>query len=173
MHKSCVIDILNCTQYDYSIVREEAICEVNSEFTIAVHSLVLLAHRPDHMASSELIAKNVCTNPARIRKIMSSLRKQGFVKTKEGIGGGYILACDPKEVTLAEIYRSVSNGTLKPQWCSGDPEESCMVSSNMHHVMDHIFCEAELYFTNYLDRITIESVLQKIKHDSVQARKEE
>ncbi|MGG1658200.1 Rrf2 family transcriptional regulator [Brevibacillus sp. NRS-1366] len=145
---------------------------MNSEFTIAVHSLVLLAHIPDHMASSELIAKNVRTNPARIRKIMSILRNQGFVKTKEGIGGGYILGCDPTKVTLAQIYRSVSNGTLKPHWCSGDPEESCLVSANMHNVMDQIFCEAEVYFTNYLDRITIESVLEKIKQGSCQVRKE-
>lgn len=136
---------------------------MNSEFTIAVHSLALLANRPDHMASSELIAKNVCTHPARIRKIMSILRKHGFVKTKEGIGGGYILNCDPQEVTLAQIYRTVSSGTLKPHLCTGDPEESCLVSSNMHCVMDEIFNEAEVYFAKYLDQITIQSVLEKIK----------
>ena len=145
---------------------------MNSEFTIAVHSLALLAHIPDHMASSELIAKNVRTNPARIRKIMSILRNHGFVRTKEGIGGGYILACNPEEVTLAQIYRCVSNGTLKPHWCSGDPEESCMVSSNMHSVMDQIFCEAEVYFTNYLERITIASVLEKIKQGPCPLEKE-
>ncbi|ASJ52587.1 transcriptional regulator [Brevibacillus formosus] len=136
---------------------------MNSEFTIAVHSLALLAHIPEHMASSELIAKNVCTNPARIRKIMSILRKNGFVKTKEGIGGGYILACDPNEVTLAEIYRSISNGTLKPHWCSGDPQEACQVSANMHGVMDQIFTEAEMYFTKYLEQITIRTVLDKVR----------
>ncbi|MDF2719721.1 MAG: hypothetical protein K0R28_6646, partial [Paenibacillus sp.] len=30
---------------------------MNSEFTVAVHSLVFLAYLPDHMASSELIAR--------------------------------------------------------------------------------------------------------------------
>jgi Rrf2 family protein len=136
---------------------------VNSEFTIAVHSLVFLAYLPDHMASSELIAKNVSTNPARIRKVMSCLRKNGFVKTKEGIGGGYILDCNPQEVTLAQIYRAVSYGTLKPHWCTGDPDQTCPVSSNTQVVMDQIFNEAEVYFEKYLDQITISSVLEKIK----------
>jgi Rrf2 family protein len=136
---------------------------VNSEFTIAVHSLVFLAYLPDHMASSELIAKNVSTHPARIRKIMSCLRKNGFVKTKEGIGGGYILNRNPQEITLAQIYRAVSCGTLKPHWCTGDPEQACLISSNAQVVMDQIFNEAEVYLEKYLDQITISSVLEKIK----------
>lgn len=136
---------------------------MKSDFTIAVHGLVYLAYLPDHMASSELIAKNVCTNPARIRKMMSRLRKHGFVKTKEGIGGGYILDCNTEEVSLAEIYKAVSQGTLKPHWCTGDPEQNCLISSNIQMVMDQIFNEAELYFEKYLDRITIASVLKKIK----------
>lgn len=136
---------------------------MNSEFTIAVHSLVFLAYLPDHMASSESIANNVSTNPARIRKIMSCLRKGGFVKTKEGVGGGYILNADPQEITLAQIYRTVSCGTIKPHWCTGDPDEACVISSKIQGVMDDIFEEADSYFEKYLDQITIESVLKKIK----------
>lgn len=59
---------------------------MNSEFTIAVHSLVFLANLPDHMATSEEIATNVSTHSARIRKVMGFLRKAGYVTTKEGIG---------------------------------------------------------------------------------------
>ncbi|MCA0758207.1 Rrf2 family transcriptional regulator [Paenibacillus sp. N4] len=136
---------------------------MNSEFTVAVHSLVLLAYLPEHMASSETIARNVDTNPTRIRKIMSILKKNGYVKTKEGIGGGYILDCEPEEVTLAEIYRTLSGGTLKPHWCSGNPEESCLVSANIQNVMDHFFYEAERHFEAYLERNTLQTVLDRIR----------
>jgi Rrf2 family protein len=136
---------------------------MNSEFTIAVHSLVLLAHKPDHMATSEYIAMNVATHPARIRKVMSLLRKEGYVRTKEGIGGGFILNCDPEQVTLAEVYRLTSLGTLKPSWCSGDPSRSCPVSSNMKQVMDGIFYEAELHMERYLEGHTVASVLQQVQ----------
>ncbi|WP_419880624.1 RrF2 family transcriptional regulator [Peribacillus sp. B-H-3] len=136
---------------------------MNSEFTIAVHCLVYLAYLPDHMASSEEISRNVCANPARIRKIMSSLRKSGFVKTKKGIGGGYILDCSAHEVTLTNVYRAVSFGTMKPNWITGDPKQDCPISSNTQAVMDQIFCEAEQQFVNYLERKTIGAVLNTIK----------
>lgn len=138
---------------------------VNSDFVIALHSLVLLANLPEHMANSETIAENVCTNPARIRKVMSTLRKNGFVKTKEGIGGGYILNCHPSEITLSQIYLTVAAGSLKPHWCTGDPEQTCVISSNTQGVMDEIFRDAEIYLQAYLNQLTVFDVLQRIKID--------
>jgi len=136
---------------------------MNSDFVIAMHSLVLLANIPDHMANSDTIAENVCTNPARIRKVMSILRKNGYVKTKEGIGGGYLLSCDPENTTLSQIYLTISSGSLKPHWCTGDPERKCVISSNTQSVMDEIFIEAEQHMQAYLGQITISRVLDRIK----------
>ena len=136
---------------------------MNSDFVIASHSLVLLANLPDHMANSDTIAENVCTNPARVRKVMSTLRKKGFVRTKEGIGGGYILNCNPEKTTLSQIYLAISTGSLKPNWCTGDPEQKCVISSNAQNVMDQIFYESEMHLQSYLNEITISSVLERIK----------
>jgi Rrf2 family protein len=136
---------------------------MNSEFTIAVHSLVLLAHRPERMASSEMIAENVQTNPARIRKVMSVLRKSGFVETREGTRGGYRLVIDPDSATLGDIHRAMTRGPLMPSWCSGDPEMDCVVGSNMRSVMDGIFCTAEKRLEEYFDGITISGVLSLIQ----------
>ena len=136
---------------------------MKSDFVIAMHSLVLLANIPDHMANSETIAENVCTNPARIRKVMSILRKSGFVKTKEGIGGGYVLSCDPEETTMSHIYLAISSGSLKPHWCTGDPKQNCVISSNTQSVMDEIFIESEQHMQSYLNQITISNVLNRIK----------
>jgi Rrf2 family protein len=136
---------------------------MNSDFVIALHSLVLLANLPNQMANSEAIAENVCTNPTRIRKIMSILRKSGYVKTKEGIGGGYVLSCNPEKTTLSQIYLAMATGSLKPSWCTGDPDQACVISSNTQVVMDQIFTEAEMHLQSYLNQITISSVLERIK----------
>jgi len=136
---------------------------MNSEFTIAVHSLVLLAYTPDHMATSERIAYNVATHPARVRKVMGCLRNRGYVSTKEGLGGGYLLNCDPDRVTLAEIYRVMCPGSIKPTWQSGNPEESCMVAGNIQCVMDHIFSDAERHLESYFEGLTIGDVLRSIR----------
>ena len=56
---------------------------MTSEFTIAVHALVFLSHKGTYY-SSEGLADNVCTNAARIRKVMAKLKKADLIKTKEG-----------------------------------------------------------------------------------------
>jgi Rrf2 family protein len=139
---------------------------MNSEFIIAVHSLILLAHRPDGMASSEEIASNVCTNPVRVRKVMSCLRKSGFVDTREGSGGGYKLSREPDEITLADIYRALAAGSLAPSWCSGNPEMECVVASNMGDVMNSVFCGADQHLAMYFETITIGKMLAQVKAKS-------
>ena len=62
--------------------------ELNSDFCVAVHGLVYLKHKND-MVPSEELAKNICTNPARVRKVMARLKRAGLVQTKEGKVGGY------------------------------------------------------------------------------------
>lgn len=143
---------------------------MNSEFTIAVHSLVFLAYRPDRMATSDVIAHNVNTHPSRLRKVMSCLRKQGYVVTKEGTGGGIMLNCIPERVTLAEIYGATSIGSIKPSWCSGKVDDNCMVACNMAEVMDHIFCEAEQQMLVYLQGTTISDVLGHVRAAQEQRR---
>jgi len=140
---------------------------MNSEFTIAVHGLVLLAYTPDRMATSDKIACNVATHPARVRKVMGTLRKLGYVETKEGLGGGYSLRCDPERVTLAEIYRAMCPGSLKPTWTSGNPEEKCMVAGNMQCVMDGIFADAERHLESYFEGLTIGDVLRSIRESQL------
>lgn len=136
---------------------------MNSDFTIAVHSLVFLAYLPGHRASSEAIAHNVATNPARIRKVMSALRKEGYVKTKEGTRGGYMLGMMPDQIALGHVYDAISKGALQPNWQTGDPEHICPVASNTQGVMDYIFKEAEGAYTAFLNQFTVADVLHKIK----------
>ena len=61
---------------------------MTGEFGVAIHALVFLNHRAQNLSSEE-ISSNICTNPARVRKVLSKLKKAGLVETKEGIDGGY------------------------------------------------------------------------------------
>jgi len=141
---------------------------MNSEFTIAVHCLVLLAYHPGKMASSDFIATNVSTHPARVRKVIGFLRKTGYVTSKEGIGGGFTLHCDPAQVTLGEIYRLVAAGSLKPNWCSGDENLACIVSSNIEEVMNQVFADAEQHLEFFFEGLTISNVIEQLKCKKIQ-----
>ncbi|WP_044642005.1 RrF2 family transcriptional regulator [Risungbinella massiliensis] len=135
---------------------------MNSEFTIAVHSLAFLAHIPTHMASSDLLAWTVCTNPVRIRRVMNLLKKNGLVQVQKGTGGGYILKCEPKEVSLGELYRITSPRSLVTDWRSGDPKMDCLVGSQIGDVMNNIFEDAETSYKRFLDQVTLQDILDQL-----------
>ena len=61
---------------------------MNIDFCVAVHGLVYLKHKND-MVPSEELAKHICTNPARVRKVMARLKRAGLVQTKEGKAVSY------------------------------------------------------------------------------------
>ena len=44
---------------------------MNSAFCVAVHALICLNRRQEQLSSEEL-ARSICTNPARVRKIMAA-----------------------------------------------------------------------------------------------------
>ncbi len=68
---------------------------VDSSFNLAVHALVCLSHSGRSL-SSEALAENICTNPARVRRVMAGLKKAGMVETREGQDGGYRLCVRPR-----------------------------------------------------------------------------
>ena len=51
---------------------------MNSDFSLALHALVLL-HRRGGVQSSEAMAQNICTNPVRVRRVLAKLKKTGWV----------------------------------------------------------------------------------------------
>ncbi|MFC5711748.1 RrF2 family transcriptional regulator [Thalassorhabdus alkalitolerans] len=133
---------------------------MNSNFTLAVHSLTLLALKPDRMSTSEAIAESACVHPVRIRKVLSLLRKHEFITSKEGTGGGFIFALDPGQITLWDIYQVTSEGALQPK-CP-DSNEDCIVGANMKNVLLHIFLGAEEHLGEYLKDYTIREVVNFI-----------
>jgi len=137
---------------------------MNSDFTIAVHSLSYLAHLPLHIAPSERIAQSVSVHPVRVRKVLSLLCKKGYIKSKEGAKGGFELNCLPEEVTLDELYLLTSEGSLKPKF--PNPNKQCLIGANIENAMDGIFVSLEDQVGNYLRNYTIADILKRVELQS-------
>ncbi|MFS0777789.1 Rrf2 family transcriptional regulator [Neobacillus sp. 3P2-tot-E-2] len=133
---------------------------MNSDFTLAIHSLTLLALQPDRMSTSEYIAESAGVHPVRIRKVLSLLKKHGFIKSKEGTGGGFIFALELSEVNLWDIYKITSEGALQPK-CP-ESNEQCIVGANMQSVLFTIFLGAEDHLGEYLKNYTIREIVDLI-----------
>lgn len=134
---------------------------MTSEFTIAVHALVFLNHKAA-VYSSEGLAENVCTNAARIRKVMAKLKKANLVKTKEGVDGGYLFHRDSREINLAMVAEALDTPFVAASWKSGNPHLACLISSGMAGIMDGLYGEMNRCCQEYLEKVTIADLDHKI-----------
>lgn len=134
---------------------------MTAEFVVAVHALEFLYHKGVYLSSEEL-ADNVCTNPARVRKVLAKMEKAGLAESKNGHLGGYAFAGDAKTLTLLEIFRAVGGDLIKPQWRSGSTDMDCVVASGMAGIMDGIFADMEHACEGVLAGITLEAVNDRL-----------
>jgi DNA-binding IscR family transcriptional regulator len=130
---------------------------MNSDFCVAVHGMVYLNHKNCQLSSEEL-AENICTNPARVRKVMAKLKKKNLVQTKEGTVGGYSFQGDPGAVTLADIADALDLKFVETSWHSGNIDMDCLVASGMGGLMDEIFLDLNQLCTQRLREITIQDL---------------
>lgn len=127
---------------------------MTAEFTIAVHALVFLYHYKNQEFSSDAIAKNVCVNPARLRKVMATLKTGGLVATHAGVQGGYSYCAD-EDTSLAEVFDVLHCTASKTSWRSGSDCEKCPIAKGMAPVMDRIYADMDVACRNTLKDITI------------------
>jgi Rrf2 family protein len=80
----------------------------NTQFTVGVHALTLLAHSPGKLLSSESIASSARANPVYVRRVLGRLREAGYVTSRPGVHGGWQLHHDPAELTLGDVWRVIA-----------------------------------------------------------------
>lgn len=134
---------------------------MNSDFVVAVHGLVYLNHK-GCIASSEELAKNICTNPARVRKVMAKMKKLKLISTKEGTEGGYCPQKKLGQTTLADIAKALDSKVVELKWHSGCDDMKCLVSSGMASVMDEIFTQLDENCKARLNKITIKQLEKQL-----------
>lgn len=134
---------------------------MTSEFAIGVHALVYLNHKNETL-SSELLAENICTNPARIRKVMAKLKTGGLIVTQEGLKGGYRIGKPAEDITLKSVCETLREDIVKASWKSGNADMECLVASGMAGIMDDLYGDLNALCMDHLATITIADIDRKI-----------
>ena len=71
------------------------------------------------------IAKVQAIPPRFLELILGQLRQGGFVESRRGVHGGYLLAASPEALSVGEIIRFI-DGPLAPVRCiAGDKKKDC------------------------------------------------
>lgn len=92
--------------------------------------------------TSEALAGVMATNPVVIRRIMAGLKRNGYVRSEKGHGGGWWLSCDLEAVSLRDIYDAIGAPQL---FAMGHRTESpgCFVEKAVNAALDDAFEQAE------------------------------
>lgn len=88
----------------------------------AVRTVIFLAQQPKN---DIVLKKDICrtqeVTPAFLTKILQPLIKAGIVNSQRGVGGGFLLAKDPNEITMLDILQA-EEGQLKLNHCLVDAD---------------------------------------------------
>lgn len=124
----------------------------------AVHGLVYLitksANQPVQISE---IAEYQNVSRTYLAKIFQQLSTARIIIGQRGITGGYMLAKEPTKITLLNIVEAVDGPVMRRHCCLG--VMGCEVRDHCS-VLD-VFVEANTRFANYLDGITLASIVNK------------
>ncbi|CAO3459842.1 Rrf2 family transcriptional regulator, group III [Azospirillum argentinense] len=106
--------------------------------------LHVLLHMAEHEGpvTSEVLARAMQTNAVVIRRTMAGLKKQGYVRSEKGHGGGWSLACDLNTVTLGDVYEALGR---PPLFAIGNRSEApqCLVEQAVNAALDQALRQAQ------------------------------
>jgi Rrf2 family protein len=134
----------------------------NSQFSMAVHILAMLARSEGENVKSECLAGSVNTNAVVVRRLLGQLSHAKLVSSQTGAAGGTRLAKHPSDIKLAEVYHAVCCGevfALHPKGANKD----CPVGRNIEAVLCHLQKEIDRAVGEKLSEYTLGDVLKKIE----------
>jgi len=97
---------------------------VSQKCQYALRAIFELSRRPrqDPVRTSE-IAKSQAIPPRFLELILGELKQGGFVESRRGARGGYLLPRQPDRVTVGEVIRFV-DGPVAPVQCITETERA-------------------------------------------------
>lgn len=134
---------------------------MTAEFSLAVHALVYLLRKGTVVSSREL-AENICTNPARVRKVMAKLQRAGLVDSFRGKGSGYQTRPDSAGLPLDRVLSALKEEPVSVNWRSGSIDKKCLLASGMGEIMDGLCADMNAACRRQLEAVTIGDVDERI-----------
>lgn len=136
----------------------------NTRFSVALHVLAHLVEAPVPL-TSERLAECVGTNPVVVRRTLAGLREAGVVCSSRGAGGGWMLARDPADITLRDVYAALGERLLLAIDVAGprSPEGGCLIQRAVSGTLDEFLNDAEALLAARLGRITLASLATRVR----------
>ena len=113
---------------------------INQATDYAFRAILFLVQSDEKVVEARQIAQSETIPMRFLLRIMPSLIQAGIVKSQRGVGGGYSLAREPRQINFLDVIEAVEgpiylNRCLKDyEYCSKHGAPSCVI----HQKLDNI-----------------------------------
>lgn len=132
---------------------------VSTRGDYACRALLSLALRIDESGPTSVrdIAERTGLPQPYLEQILLALKGAGLVRSKRGVGGGYVLARDPSEIRLPEILSAVDGPITLGDF--GEPHEDGACDHEGQCALLAIWKQAGETMRSHLDGYTLASIV--------------
>ena len=136
--------------------------KVSTRGDYAARALLSLAlHGLDRPTAVKEIAERTALPQPYLEQILLAAKGAGLVRSKRGVGGGYVLARPPEEITLAEILSAVEGPLATPI----DEHDHC----EGHCVLQEVWVGVSEEMRRLLEGYTLADLVERTRvgHEAV------
>jgi len=101
-----------------------------------------------------------------LEQILLALKGAGLVRSKRGVGGGYVLARPSTEITLSQIVSAVDGPIVAGDF--GEPHQNGACDHEGQCVLLSVWADVGEHMRHHLDSFTLADMTNRVK--STQAR---
>jgi Rrf2 family transcriptional regulator, nitric oxide-sensitive transcriptional repressor len=125
----------------------------------ALRLLMYVGRHRDRLCTIAEVSQVYAISEAHLMKITHQLGQAGWIETVRGKGGGMRLACEPEQINLGDLVRSV-----EPDFCLVEclaAASACTLTGQCR--LTRVFNDALDAFMLQLDGYTLADVLQPLR----------
>ena len=118
--------------------------------------LSLALHSENTPTSVREIAERTALPQPYLEQILLALKGAGLVRSKRGVGGGYVLARDPSDIKLSDIVRAVDGPISAGDF--GEPHTDGACDHEGQCVLLAIWSASGLHMRRFLDSFSLAQI---------------
>ena len=123
----------------------------------ALLSLALHAETEGPTSVRDIAERTALPQPY-LEQILLALKGAGLVRSKRGVGGGYVLARPPSEITLSEIISAVDGPIVAGDF--GEPHQDGACDHEGQCVLLAVWAQVGEHMRQVLGAITLDSIAE-------------
>lgn len=142
---------------------------VSTRGDYAARALLSLALRQEDTPTSvQRLAERTGLPQPYLEQILLACKGAGLVHSKRGVGGGYVLARDPSEITLGQIVAAVEGPITAGDF--GVPHENGACDHEGQCALLAVWSEVGEHMRSHLDSFSLAEMVRRLNRPTAQTK---